>query len=141
MSKSSNSESEYELISSVSQEVNICKGETVTHAIFAQLLLEKQTVKFQIDTGVETNLIPHHYVKHLQISPTAKTLPMWNKLSLKLIGTCVAKVVNPRDDKKYKVSFTVVLNEPRLTPIIGIKVAEHMKLVTITQKTFKESIW
>ena len=39
--------------------------------------------------------------------------------------------MNPKDDKKYKVSFTVVPNEPNLIPIIGIKAAEHMKLVTI----------
>ena len=62
---------------------------------------------------------------------------MWNRSSVNPIGTCIAKVVNPKDDKKYKVSFTVVPNEPNLIPIIGIKAAEHMKLVTINSENFQ----
>ena len=137
--ESSSSESEYELISSVTHETNICKCEIATHGhgVFAQLLLEKQAVRFQVDTGAETNLIPQEYVKHLQITPTSKRLLMWNRSSVNPIGTCIAKVVNPKDDKKYKISFTVVPNEPNLIPIIGIKAAEHMKLVTINSENFQ----
>ena len=137
--ENSSSESEYELISSVTHETNICKCEIATHGhgVFAQLLLEKQAVRFQVDTGAETNLIPQEYVKHLQITPTSKRLLMWNRSSVNPIGTCIAKVVNPKDDKKYKVSFTVVPNEPNLIPIIGIKAAEHMKLVTINSENFQ----
>ena len=80
------------------------KCEITTHGVFAQLLLEKQAVRFQVDTGAETNLIPQEYVKHIQITPTSKLLLMWNRSSVNPIGTCIAKVVNPKDDKKYKVS-------------------------------------
>ena len=119
---------------------NMCKCEIATHGVFTQLILEKQAVRFQVDTSAETNLIPQEYVKHLQITPTSKRLLMWNRSSVNLIGTCIAKVVNPEDDKKYKVSFTVVPNEPKLTPIIGIKAAEHMKLVTINSENFQSPL-
>ena len=135
--ESSSSGSEYEVISSVTQEMNICKCEIATHGVFAQLLLEKQAVRFQVDTGAERNLIPQEYVKHLQITPTSKHLLMWNRSSVNPIETCIAKVVNPKDDKKYKVSFTVVPNEQKLAPIIGIKAAEHMELVTINSENFQ----
>ena len=61
---------------------------------------------------------------------------MWNRSAVNPVGTCIAKVVNPKNDK-YKVSFTVVPNEPKLTPIIGIKAAEHMELVTINSENFQ----
>ena len=133
----SSSESEYELISSVAQETSINRCEVTTHGVFAKLLLEKQAIRFQVDTGAETNLVSQEYVKHLEISPTSKRLLMWNRSSVNPIGTCIAKIVNPKDNKKYKVSFTVVPNEPKLTPIIGITAAEHMKLVTINSENFQ----
>ena len=60
-----------------------------------------------------------------------------NKSCVKPIGICLAKVVNPKDGKKYKINFTMVPNEPKLTPIIGVKAVEHIKLVTINSDSFQ----
>ena len=46
----------------------------------------------------------------------------------------MAKVVNPKDGKKYKINFTVVPDEPKLTPIIGVKAVEYIEHVTINSE-------
>ena len=59
---------------------------------------------------------------------------MWYGTKVKPVGTCALKVVNPRNNEKFKVRFLVV-NES-LTPLLGLNATEKMKLLTIHKENF-----
>lgn len=50
------------------------------------------------------------------------------------VGSCALLVVNPKNQKKYRVKFMVV-NED-LTPLLGLNATEKMKLLTIHKENF-----
>ena len=53
---------------------------------------------------------------------------------MKPVGTCALKVVNPRNNEKFKVRFLIV-NES-LVPLLGLNVTEKMKLLTVHKENF-----
>ena len=59
---------------------------------------------------------------------------MWNGTKVKPVGTCALKVVNPRNNEKFKVRFFIV-NE-NLTPLLGVNATEKIKLLTIHKENF-----
>ena len=75
------------------------------------------------------NILPLKYVEDKELSPCSQTLVMWNGTKVKPVGTCALKIVNPRNNEKFKVRFLVV-NES-LTPLLGLNATEKMKLLTI----------
>lgn len=52
---------------------------------------------------------------------------MWNKTELKPEGICRVSIRNPKNRKKYSVEFIVV--KENLTPLLGAKVIQQMKLI------------
>ena len=68
------------------------------------------------------------------ISPSSKTLKMWNGLEMKPIGIMRLKVKNPKTGKKYLVEFVVVPDD--LTPLIGTRTAQQMELITVHDDKF-----
>ena len=53
---------------------------------------------------------------------------------MKPVGTCALKVVNSRNNKKFKVRFLVVNESP--TPLLGFNATEKMKLLTNHRENF-----
>ena len=122
-----NIESEEEL-----EEINVMRIQAVNErAVFAKMLVKQQLVQFQIDCGANANILPLRYAEGTLCS---QTLVMWNGTKVKPVGTCALKVVNPRNNEKFKVRFLIV-NES-LTPLLGLNATEKMKLLTIYKENF-----
>ena len=79
--------------------------------------------------------IPTSLVDKRHLTPTSKTLIMWNKTEVTPLGTARIVVTNPENHKKYSVEFVVV--SENLTPLIGARAAQHMKLITVHWGNFK----
>ncbi|XP_064622353.1 uncharacterized protein K02A2.6-like [Lineus longissimus] len=89
----------------------------------------RQEVTFQVDTGASVNLIPLRLAVHTELSPTTKRLKMWNGSEIHPVGSCRLVVGNPKNRKRYSVEFVVV--KENLMPLLGLKAAQGMKLVTV----------
>ena len=59
---------------------------------------------------------------------------MWNGTKVKPVGTCALPVINPQNNKKYKVRFLVV--DGSLTPLLGLNTTEKMVLLTMHKENF-----
>ena len=59
---------------------------------------------------------------------------MLNGTKVKLVGTCSQPVVNPWNNKKYKVRFLVI--KESLTPLMGLNATEKMGLLTVHKENF-----
>lgn len=47
--------------------------------IYSQMLIDDTPVKFQVDCGSSINILPKSLVDKRHLTPTSKTLIMWNK--------------------------------------------------------------
>ena len=72
--------------------------------------------------------------KH-KLTPTSKTLIMWNKTEVTPLGTARIIVTNPANRNKYSVEFVVVNEE--LLPLMRARAAQHTKLITVNWDNFK----
>ena len=54
--------------------------------IYAEMRLNRKSVKFQIDSVVTVNVLPHKYVNKDDIQASDVTLHMWNKITRAIIG-------------------------------------------------------
>lgn len=66
-------------------------------------------------------------------------LVMWNGTKVKLMGMCVVQVVNLRNRKKHDVKFLIVKDDD-LTPLLGLKTTEEMRLLTIHKEYFISAV-
>ena len=99
-----NIESEEEL-----EEINVVRIQAVKErAVFAKMLVKQQPIRFQIDCGATTNILPLKYAEDEELAPCSQTLVMWNGTKAKPVGTCALRVVNPRNNEKFKVRFLLM---------------------------------
>ena len=125
-----NIESEEEL-----EEISVVRIQAVKErAVFAEMLIKQQPVRFQIDCGASANILPLKYAEGEELAPCSQTLVMWNGTRVKPVGTCAMLVVNPKNNEKFKVRFLVV--KENLTPLLGLNTTEKMKLLTIHKENF-----
>ena len=103
--------------------------------IYAQMLIDKMPVKFHIDCGATVNVLPSKYVNKNNLLPTKRVLQMWNKTELKADGICHMTIQNPKK-RKYSVEFIVV--KENLTPLLGAKVIQQMKLIEVHNENFEK---
>ena len=103
-------------------------------AVFAEMLVQQKPVRFQIDCGASANILPSKYVEDVDLEPCSQSLVMWNGTKVKPVGTCALRVVNPRNNTKYKVRFLVVRES--LTPLLGLNATEKMGLLTVHKENF-----
>ena len=96
--------------------------------IKCEMLLGDERVIFQIDTGASVNVLPAQYAS--QVTPTTKTLTMWNGNRVSPLGTCRTTIKNPKNNKRYNVEF-VVVKEEALTPLLGLAASQQMKLISV----------
>lgn len=109
----------------------INKKHEVESKIFANMVLTEvnQTIKFQLDSGATTNLIPEKYVPKDKIQNCERTLRMYNNAKLQPVGSCKMTVKNQKTNKRYSVPFTVVSDE--FPPLLGAMAIQKMNLVRV----------
>lgn len=103
-----------------------------TREVKCEMLVDKETVVFQMDTGATCNLLPHRYAKDIQ--RYNGTLKMWNSTSTQPLGKCRQRVINPKNKGKYNVEFIVC--EDECPPILGLSACQQMGLVKIQENAF-----
>ena len=117
---------------------NICvvepSDEIYPREIYPEMLIDDKPVEFQVDCGASINILPDEFVGKEEISPTAKTLIMWNKTEVKPKGTVRLVIKNPKTRKRFSLEFVFV--KECLTPLIGARAAQQMKLITIHKDNF-----
>ena len=97
------------------------------------MIIGKEPIAFQIDTGASVNLLPARYAPYIE--PTSKKLTMWNGSVLRPLGQCRTILRNLKNSKKYNVEFVVV--EGDRTPLIGHSAEEQMKLIEVREENLK----
>ena len=102
--------------------------------IYAEMVIDKEHIKFQIDRGTIINVLPLRYVRGHPITPTKKILRMWNGTELKPTGLTRLCVMNPRNKKRYSIEFAVV--DEDLSPLLGARAAQHMNILTVHHDAF-----
>lgn len=95
--------------------------------LYAEMLVNGKNIRFQVDTGASTNIIPENHVQPDRIHSSEVHLKMWNGTLVKALGTTQLLVRNGR--RRYKVDFVVAPNG--MCPLLGRKTVECMGLVTI----------
>ena len=90
--------------------------------------INDKRVKFQIDCGATINIINKRHAGS-NVTPSSKTLKIWNGTEVKPLGTTRLLVRNPKTKKKYSIEFVVVPDN--LTPLIGARTAQQMGLITV----------
>ena len=77
--------------------------------IFASMEIEGKVVRMQIATGASCNVLPQKFVPPgTHISKTERTLKMYSKSTLPVLGTCRLSMRNPKHRKKYNAKILVV---------------------------------
>ena len=103
--------------------------------ISSEMVIDDKSVIFQMDCGSLINIIPKSIVDKHKLTPTSKTLIMWNKTEVTPLGTARIIVTNPANRNKYSVEFVVVNEE--LLPLMRARAAQHTKLITVNWDNFK----
>ena len=103
---------------------------------FCHMLIRKQSVEMQIDCVSTVNILHKKYVEDMDIRPEYVTLKMWNNIKTEALGKCRAKTVNPATGDKFNVDYVIVYGE-ELTPLLGRKAAERIKLITVNYDNFE----
>ena len=94
-----------------------------------RMLVSGKPVVFQVDTGAAVNILPIRYAVHCELKPTLRKLKMYNEEVVTPLGVARVVVTNPKNRKRYSVEFVVI--KENLTPLLGLKAAEGMRLVTV----------
>ena len=103
--------------------------------ICVEMMLEGKLVVFEIDTGSARNLIGRKHAQHAMLTSSNFKLIMWNKQTLAPLGDSKLRMINPANNRKYLVHFTVV--DEDYTPLLGRSASTKMGLVTINEANFK----
>ena len=67
-----------------------------------------------------------------------RTLKMYSKSTLYVLGKCIVCMRNPRNSKKYNVEFVAV--KGKYTPLIGSRASQQINLVTVHQENIQQLI-
>ena len=98
------------------------------------MMINVKKIKFQIDCGASLSIITKCHTTRSHVTPSNKTLKMWNGTEMKLLGTTRLKVTNPKTRKKYSIEFVVVPDD--LTLLLGARTAQQMELITVHEDHF-----
>ena len=104
--------------------------------IIASMRLINHYVRFQLDCGATVNILPVDEYKQIANDPaldrlnnTTKTLQMFNKTTLKALGTASFETVNPKNGEALTREF-VVVKEGHM-PILGAQAIQQFQFVTV----------
>ena len=107
------------------------------HKIFAKMMVEKTVlIKFQLDSGATCNIIPLSKLPDKaksKINPKKSCiLHMYNNATEVTKGEVVLKMINPKTNDKFKVTFSVIDDsDTKCVPIIGASAAQAMNLIQV----------
>ena len=114
----------------------ISKDNPPEKKIFATMEIAGASIRMQIDTGASCNVLPQKYVPPgTLITETGRTLKMYSKFTLPVLGTCKVSMRNPKKSKKYNVEFVVV--KGNYTLLIGPRASQQMNMVTVHQENIQ----
>ena len=102
--------------------------------IYAERIVNDEPVKFQLDCGATINILPEKDAQSCDLKSATKRLRMWNGSEVIPLGTTRVIVRNPRNYKRYCIEFVLVCEN--LVPIIGSRVAQHIRLINIHDDNF-----
>ena len=102
--------------------------------IYTEMMINDKKIKFQINCGASINIITKCHATKSHVTPSNKTLKMWNGTEMKLFGTTRLKFTNPKTRKKYSIEFVVVPDD--LTLLLGARTAQQMELITLPEDHF-----
>ena len=129
--------SDYEFLTVIAVESSIHAIEqTSSHAkeICTEMVINDKKIKFQIDCEASINIITRCNTRKSHVTPSNKTLKMWNGTEIKPLGTTSLKVTNPKTGKQYSIEIVVVPDD--LTPLLGARTAQQMELITVVEDHF-----
>ena len=126
------SDSEPEWLNSV-QESDKCLSVSDSKVIKCKLLVDEKPVVFQVDSGATVNVIPSKMVSQ-EVVPTSKSLIQYGGSKISPKGVTRLVIRNPRNKKRYSIEFVVV--KENYSPIIGLRTAEQMKLISVNNENF-----
>lgn len=66
------------------------------------------SIRFQLDSGAQTNTIQKKYVRKEQVRPSSSTLRVYDSTPLKTLGEVDLPVTNPKSNEVMNVTFAVV---------------------------------
>ena len=92
----------------------------------------------QIDTGASCNVLPQKFVlSGTNIVESDRTLKLYSKSTMPVLGTCRVSMRNPKNNKKCNVEFVVVKGDH--TPLIGShSLTQQMNLVTVQHENIQQ---
>uniref|UniRef100_A0A8C5PGJ5 ribonuclease H n=1 Tax=Leptobrachium leishanense TaxID=445787 RepID=A0A8C5PGJ5_9ANUR len=100
-------------------------------ALFADMLIHQQAVRFQMDCGADCNVRPARLVRDKsKILPCDKMLRMYNKSTLTPVGVCKIKIRNPHNQTFYQAEFVVIDTEV-CHPILRSRATQAMELISV----------
>ena len=129
----------YELLNGVTTVNNVKpeKAESPSKPLkFAEMCIDGKRIKFQVDSGASVNLIPACHIGEAELSRPTKVLQMWDKSLKTPLGECRVKMINPANNKKYAVLFTVV--DEDLMPVLGASASQQMGLITVNRANIRQ---
>ena len=120
--------------------VNAIQSNVPSKITAAMIIKEGAEVNFQVDTGATCDVLKFSTITGTKyanrITPTNQVLKMYNASTLRPLGKCKVQLTNTRDNRKYKVNFTVVEDE-HCVNLIGSKTAQQMQLITVRSDKIK----
>ena len=129
--------SDYEFLAVIAVEPSVHAIEQTSgyaREIYTEMMISDKKIKFQIDCGASINIITKCHTTRSHVTPSNKTLKMWNETEMKPLWTTGLKVMNPKTGKKYSIEFVVVPDD--LTPLLGACTAQQMELITVHEDHF-----
>ncbi len=101
--------------------------------MFAHMVLNETSVKFQLDSGATVNVLPlqlyrdiFNNPKLIHLEKTQTTLVMFNKSKMKVLKTMT---INPKNNIKHAVEFLVVNQDYK--PLLGFETIQKFELMTV----------
>ena len=111
--------------------------------LYATIDISGKPMKFQLDSGATCNVIHARkldHIKDLSLTQTEQVLSMYNQSTIKPLGHCWIKMINPKNGKRYKAEFVVI--EAECMPLLGSRAIQQMELITVRHEnilTLKKS--
>ena len=92
---------------------------------------KKTNIHFLIDTRPTVNVVTRSLVPGKSIiEATTVKLKMYNNTPMTTVGKTCIPMKNPKNQRKYSVAC-IVVDDESVQPIIGLRAARQMKLITI----------
>ena len=104
--------------------------------IFAHMVLNETSVKFQLDSRATVNVLPLQLYrdifddpKLMHLEKTQTTMVMFNKSKMNVLGKLKTMTINPTNKMKHVVEFLVVNQDYK--PLLGFETIQKFELMIV----------